>query len=146
GPGALFTPGMTVFAGHRRVRGRRLPPLYGRSLPSRTYNPTRNVFLTRHQQEFPDSRPIPAFPLTCGRHGWIGGPWAFPRAPHPTDQEPATHVTVGTGRTQTRSYVFDMTSNLLTSSLTTCDLVSQPQQKSRPSAWPGKARQRNGET
>src|SRR5262249_28391324 len=78
GPGALCTPRMTVFAGHRMVRGRRLPPLNGRSLAPRTCYPTRDVFVTRHQQEFPDSRPIPAFPLTCNRHGWIDGPWAFP--------------------------------------------------------------------
>jgi hypothetical protein len=93
---ALFTPGMTVFAGHRVVRGRRLPSHNGRSLPSRPYSPTRDVGVTRHQQEFPDSRPIPVLPLTCDRHGWNGGPWAFPWASHPTDQEPATHATVGT--------------------------------------------------
>src|SRR5260370_8274497 len=40
--------------------------------------------MTRHQQEFPGSRPIPVFPLTCGRPGGDGGPWAFPRASHPT--------------------------------------------------------------
>ena len=32
GLGALSTPGTTVFAGHRLVRGRRLPPYIGRSL------------------------------------------------------------------------------------------------------------------
>jgi hypothetical protein len=32
GPGALSTPRTTVFAGHRNVRGRRLPPYNGRSL------------------------------------------------------------------------------------------------------------------
>jgi hypothetical protein len=96
GPGALFTPGMTVFAGHRVVRSRRLPPHNGRSLPPRHYGPTRDVGVTRHQQEFPDSRPIPVLPLTCDRHGWDDGPWAFPWASHPTDQEPATHATVGT--------------------------------------------------
>jgi predicted nucleic acid-binding protein len=26
----------------------------------------------------PDSRPIPVVPLACGRHGWSGGPRAFP--------------------------------------------------------------------
>ena len=35
GPGALFTPGTAVSAGHRVVRGRRLPPLSGRFLSSR---------------------------------------------------------------------------------------------------------------
>jgi hypothetical protein len=58
--------------------------------------PARDVDVTRHQQEFPDSRPIPVLPLACDRHGWDGGPWAFPWASHPTDQEPATHATVGT--------------------------------------------------
>jgi hypothetical protein len=32
GPGALFTPETTVFAGHRIIRDRRLPPYIGRSL------------------------------------------------------------------------------------------------------------------
>lgn len=32
GLGALSTPGTTVFAGHRLIRGRRLPPYIGRSL------------------------------------------------------------------------------------------------------------------
>jgi hypothetical protein len=32
GLGALSTPGTAVFAGHRDVRGRRLPPYNGRSL------------------------------------------------------------------------------------------------------------------
>src|SRR5207342_1334057 len=49
----------------------------------------------------------------------------FPRAPYPTDQEPATHVAVGTGRTQTCSYVFDIRRTSSTSSLITCDRASQ---------------------
>ena len=49
-----------------------------------------------HQQQFPDSRPLPVLPLTGDRPGWHDGPWAFPWASHPTDQEPATHATVGT--------------------------------------------------
>ncbi len=115
-----------MFAGHRSVRGRRPPPHNGRSLPSRHHFPTRDVVVTRHQQELPGSRPIPVLPLTCGRHGWDDGPWAFPRASHPTDQEPATHVAVGTGRTQTRSYVPGIRRTSSTSSLTTCDFASQP--------------------
>src|SRR6185312_10956475 len=88
-------------------------------------HPTRDVDLSRHQQEFPGSRPIPALPLTCGHHGRVSAPWAFPRASYPTDREPATHVAVGTGRTQTHSYVFDIRRTSSTSSLTTCDPVSQ---------------------
>src|ERR1700757_119451 len=75
GPGALYTPGTAVFAGRRLVRGRRLPPLSGRSLAPRYNNPARDVSLTRHPQGFPDSRPVPVLPLTCDRHGWHGGPW-----------------------------------------------------------------------
>ena len=78
GPGALYTPGTAVFAGRRPIRGRRLPPLNGRSLAPRHKDPTRDVSVTRHQQGFPDSRPVPVLPLTCDRHGWDGGPWAFP--------------------------------------------------------------------
>ena len=74
GPGALFTPGTAVSAGHRIVRGRRLPPLNGRFLPSRHSHPARDVDVTRHQQGFPDSRPIPVLPLACDRHGWSSGP------------------------------------------------------------------------
>ena len=108
GPGALCTPWTAVSAGHRPVRGRRLPPLNGRSIASRHNCPAWDVCMTRHLREFPGSRPIPVLPLACGRHGWDGGSWAFPRAPDPADQEPAAHVAVGTGRTQTRSYVFDI--------------------------------------
>ena len=57
GPGALYTPGTAVSAGHRWIRGRRLPPLNGRSLPPRHYSPARDVGMTRHQQGFPGSRP-----------------------------------------------------------------------------------------
>ena len=78
GPGALYTPGTAVFAGRRPVRGRRLPPLSGRSLAPRSNSPARDVSVTRHQQGFPDSRPVPVLPLTCNRHGWNGGPRAFP--------------------------------------------------------------------
>ena len=41
GPGALYTSGTAVSAGHRGVRGRRLPPLNGRSLPPRPCSPAR---------------------------------------------------------------------------------------------------------
>ena len=78
GPGALYTPGTAVFAGRRPIRGRRLPPLNGRPLAPRYTSPARDVSVTRHQQGFPDSRPVPVLPLTCDRHGRDGGPRAFP--------------------------------------------------------------------
>jgi hypothetical protein len=78
GPDALYTPGTAVFTGHRPIRDRRLPSLNGRSLAPQHSYPTRDVSVTRHQREFPDSRPIPVLPLTCDRHGWDGGPWAYP--------------------------------------------------------------------
>jgi hypothetical protein len=49
---------------HRDVRGRRLPPHNGRPLPPRQCAPTRDVKLTRHQQEFSVIRPF-GLPLTC---------------------------------------------------------------------------------
>jgi len=78
GPGALSTPGTAVLTGHRGIRGRRLPPHSGWSLPPRRSIPARSVYMTRHQQEFPGSRPIPVFPRACGYPGWNGTPWAFP--------------------------------------------------------------------
>ena len=108
GPGALYIPEAAVLIDHRGVRGRRLPLRNGQPLSPRHSNPTRDVVITRHRQEFPDSRPIPVLPLTCDHHGWDSGPWAFPRASHPADLEPAAHVAVGTGRAQTCSYVLDI--------------------------------------
>ncbi len=57
GPDALYTPGTAVFTGHRPIRGRRLPPHNGRSLAPQHSHPTRDVSVTRHQQEFPGSHP-----------------------------------------------------------------------------------------
>ena len=62
GSGALYTPGTAVFVRHRLLRGRRLPPLIGRSLSPRYSIPTRDVYFSRHQQEFPGSRPCGSFP------------------------------------------------------------------------------------
>ena len=39
-----------------------MPPHNGRSLASRHSHPTRDVSVTRHQQEFPGSRPSGPFP------------------------------------------------------------------------------------
>jgi len=88
--------------------------------------PTRDVRTTKHQREFPDSRPIPALPLTCGHHGWGGGPWASRELrTQPIKNRPRTSRR-GQGRTQTRSYVFDICRPSSTRSLTTCGLVPQP--------------------
>ncbi len=76
--GRSLYPGDSGAHRPRTIRGRRLPPLNGWSLPPRRHNPARSVNLTRHQQEFPGSRPIPVLPLTCGHHDWSSGPWAFP--------------------------------------------------------------------
>jgi len=93
GPIAGFTRSARMRPGPGRApsipRGRRCPPAatplrpspaasQQRSLPSRKSRPARDVSVTRHQQGFPVSRPIPVLPLACGRHGWDGGPWAFP--------------------------------------------------------------------
>src|SRR6266542_106671 len=78
GWGALSTPGTTVFAGHRLIRVRRLPPTIGWSLLIRYYNPTPDVAVSRHLREFPGSSPMPALPLACSRNGWDGSPWTFP--------------------------------------------------------------------
>ena len=75
--------------------GRRLPPCNGRSLSPRYHNPSRDVFLTRHQQRFTGihpSRPFPS-PVAPRRNG---NPWALPWAPHPAEQDPAAHARAGT--------------------------------------------------
>src|SRR5918992_2122580 len=71
-------------------------------------------------------------PLACGRPDGTGRPWAFPRASHPADQEPTTHVEVGTGhRARTWNYALNITSvdPPIGSSLTTCDLASHDEQR-----------------
>ena len=83
---------MAVLADHRHIRGHRPPSLNGRSLAPQNCYPTRDVSLTRRLREFPGSRPMPVLPRTCGRQGWIGGPWAFPRcfAPDRSGNRPRT--------------------------------------------------------
>ncbi len=75
--GRLLYPGDSGVHRPRRLRGRRLPPRNGWSLPPRRCNPARDVAVTRHLQRFPGSRPL-GLPRTCGRHGWCSGPWALP--------------------------------------------------------------------
>jgi hypothetical protein len=53
GPGALYAPRTTVFAGHRVLRGRRLPPYIGGPYSPRYSYPTRDVCMSRHRREFP---------------------------------------------------------------------------------------------
>jgi hypothetical protein len=62
-----------------------------RSLPPRCHNPSRDAFLTRHQQGFTGVRPSRPFPspVAPGRNG---DPRALPWAPHPAEQDPAAHA------------------------------------------------------
>ena len=66
-------------------------------------------------------------PLACAPRMERATAWAFPRASHPADQEPTTHVEVGTGhRARTWNYTLNITSvdPPIGSSLITCDLAS----------------------
>jgi len=98
--------GLSLYPGdsgaHRPSRHPRPSPAASqrRSLPPRRHNPARDVIMTRHQQEFPGSGPTGPSP-----HLWP--PWLGRRpsgfsvsTSHPAGQEPATHVTAGTGRAQ----------------------------------------------
>ena len=78
GPGALCTPGTAVLTGHAPSAAAACRLATAGPCHPGDPTPARDVNLTRHQQEFPGSRPIPVLPLTCGRHGWCSGPWAFP--------------------------------------------------------------------
>ena len=96
GPGALCTPGTTVPARLRvnpAAAACRLAT--ARSLPPRCHDPSRDVFLTRHQQGFTGVRPSRPFPspVAPGRNG---DPWALPWAPHLAEQDPAAHARAGT--------------------------------------------------
>jgi hypothetical protein len=124
GPGALCTPGTTVLTGHREVHDRRLPPLNGQSLPPRYHNPARDVRLTRHPRGFPGSRPSGPSPHLWPP--WLGQrPLGFPVSFAPS-RPGAGHARHGGDRpSTTRSYVPGISQTSSTSSLTTCDLVSQ---------------------
>jgi hypothetical protein len=90
---------------------------------SQCNHPTRKVRVTRHQHKLLFTRPAFPSPVTPSRDG---DPWAFPRASHPTDREPATHVAVGTGLEHrpgaTSSTSVEPPSSY---SLIACDLTSQ---------------------
>jgi hypothetical protein len=81
---------------------------------------------TRHQRGFTQfTRPV--FPSPAAARMERAAASAFPRASHPADQEPTTHVEVGTGqRARTWNYSLNITSvdPPIGSSLTTCDLAS----------------------
>jgi hypothetical protein len=103
-----------------------MPLLGGQSLHPRSNIPSREAAFyeasTRVQAIRPSGRP-----LACGHPDGTGRPRAFPRAPHPADQEPTTHARVGTGhRARTWNYALNITSvdPPIGSSLTTCDLAS----------------------
>jgi len=99
GLGALSTPGTAVFAGHRLVVAAVLPPSIGRSLFTPEPQPNPGCGLVEASARVSVVAPCRPFPCLWP-HGRVGGPWAFPQASPPTDQEPATHVT-GDSRTQT---------------------------------------------
>jgi hypothetical protein len=109
-----------------RLLDRRLPLCHGQSFDPAPTSHLARLPVTRHQRGFKQLT-RPAIPLTRGRPDGTGRPWAFPRAPHPADQEPTTHVEVGTGhRARTWNYALNITSvdPPIGSSLTTCDLAS----------------------
>jgi hypothetical protein len=76
GSGVLYTPGATVPTRPGAVPVRRLPPRNGQPLPPRPCAPSRDAFVTRHQQGFTHVRPS-SLPLTCG-HQTARRPLGFP--------------------------------------------------------------------
>jgi hypothetical protein len=60
---------------------RRLPPHNGQPLPPRPRTPSRDAFVTRHQQGFTHVRPS-SLPLTCG-HQTARQPLGFPLSSTP---------------------------------------------------------------
>jgi hypothetical protein len=93
-----------------RLLDRRLPLYHGQSLlPVSTSHRTRHCF-TRHQRGFTQfTRPV--FPSPAAAQMERAAASAFPRASHPADQEPTTHVEDGTGqRARTWNYSLNITS------------------------------------
>jgi len=113
-----------------RLLDRRLPLCRGQSLyPASTSH--RRGLLYEHQRGFTQfTRPV--FPSPAAARMERAAASAFPRASHPADQEPPTHVEVGTGqRARTWNYSLNITSvdPPIGSSLTTCDLASHDEQE-----------------
>ena len=82
----------------------------------------------------------PVFPSPAAARMERAAASAFPRASHPADQEPTTHVEVGTGqRARTWNYSLNITSvdPPIGSSLTTCDLASHDETEQRGTRGPG---------
>lgn len=127
GVGASSIPGTTVLipAGRPPQPAPAAPP---RRVPApRSNNPSTGLPITRHQRRFTQfTRPVCPSPVTHRMERQ--SPWAFPRASHPADQKPETHVGAGPGhRARTWNYALDVTSDdppVQRCSLVTCDLVS----------------------
>jgi hypothetical protein len=96
--------------GLSRVLSRRLP------LPSgQSFTPLQHPILrgcaSRGINEGSSNSPVRPFPSPAAARMGRAVAWAFPRASHPADQEPTTHVEVGTGhRARTWSYSLNITS------------------------------------
>jgi hypothetical protein len=88
----------------------RLPLHRGKSLHPAQATHQAGLPITRHQRRFTQfTRPVCPSPVTrrMERHG----PWAFPRASHPTSQRPVTHVGAGPGhRARAWNYALNITS------------------------------------
>ena len=80
GLGALFTPGTMVSTRPRSILGRHLPPSNGPAPIIPALNPSRDVWLTRHQRGFTGIHPMPSLPLACGprtERALLGFPVSF---------------------------------------------------------------------
>jgi hypothetical protein len=83
---------------------RRLPLCRGQSLHPTPASHRAGLRLTRHQRGFTQfTRPV--FPSPAATRMERDAASAFPRAPHPADQEPTAHAEEGTGqRARTWNY------------------------------------------
>ena len=100
--------GRRCLHGHGVPPDRRLPPYNGRSLSPRCHDPSRDVFNNGASARVHWHSPLPAFPspVAPGRNE---DPRAFPRAPHPAEQDPAAHAGAGTSLGTARSHVVSIT-------------------------------------
>ena len=116
-----------------RLLDRRLPLCRGQSLyPDSTSH--RRGLLDEASTRIHAIHPS-GLPLARGRPDGTGRRFGFPPSFEPADQEPTTHVEVGTGhRARTWNYSLNITSvdPPIGSSLTTCDLASHDESEQRP--------------